>query len=305
MKKDANRSLVSEFAVHLGDVRRLSPHTLRNYVSDLRQFESFLLGRGKIGRSIDPDNAPSIDRFLIRTYLATLHGGREPASVARKAASLRTFFRYLKDEGFRADDPTRGLSGPKVPKRVPRVADEKLLNELLSLPDPATVAGLRDRAILETLYGCGLRVAELVAIDLPDLDLAERQVRVRGKGRKERIVPLGDYAAEALELYLGKRGPGGPALFRNARGGRLTTRGVTFLLDGYLRKLSVRVALSPHALRHSFATHLLDRGADLRAIQELLGHSNLSTTERYTHVTVEKLKRVYDDAHPRADRERN
>ncbi|MFH1262567.1 MAG: tyrosine recombinase XerC [Pseudomonadota bacterium] len=302
METSNHKSLVFEFIEQLRTVRRLSPHTVRNYLSDLIQFEGFLAGRKIVPREIDPGNAATIDRFHVRTYLSTLHKGKKAASIARKIAVLRTFFHFLKESGVRPDDPTVTITGPKVPKRLPRVADESLIRELISLPDAEKIAGVRDRAILEMLYGCGLRVAELVALDLPDVDLDEREARVLGKGNKERIVPIGDYAAEALMVYLAKRPIGPDALFLNARRGRLTTRGVTYLLDGYLRRLSTRVHLSPHALRHSFATHLLERGADLRAIQELLGHSNLATTERYTRVTLEKLKQVYHDSHPRADR---
>lgn len=302
MRTSRSKSLVSDFAEQLETVRRLSPHTVRNYLSDLLQFEAFLIGRKVIAWQIDPRNVQGIDRFHVRTHLAALTKVKQPASVARKLAVLRTFFRFVKDAGFRTDDPTAVVAGPKVPRKIPRVADENLIRELLSLPDTQEAAGLRDRAMLEMLYGCGLRVAELVALNLSGVDPDQQEVRVTGKGAKERIVPMGEYAVEAVEAYLRKRPAGNEALFLNSRGERITTRGVTFLLDRYLRKLSARVHLSPHSLRHSFATHLLDRGADLRAIQELLGHSNLATTERYTSVTVEKLKRVYRASHPRADR---
>lgn len=302
MKSRSRKSLLWEFREHAQRVRRLSPHTLRNYVSDLLQFEAFLLGRNVIRWEIDAKNVHTIDRYHLRSYLADLHKGKRASSIARKTAVLRTFFRFVKDQGYRSDDPTAIIAGPKVPKKIPRVADEKLLRELLTLPDTGKPQGWRDRAMLEMLYGCGLRVAELVALDVLDMDLSEQEVRVLGKGEKERVVPMGEYAAEAVEKYLAKRSAKSSVLFLNARGGRLTTRGVTFLLDQYLRQLSTRVAISPHSLRHSFATHLLDRGADLRVIQELLGHSNLATTERYTHVTVEKLKQVYDASHPRASR---
>lgn len=308
MSRGTPECLLVRFEKYLREIRQLSPHTVRNYLSDLEQFESHLKGKGVIDDRLTEKNVVHLDRFHIRGFLASMHGTKAPASVARKLATLRTFFRQVRREQLRDDDPTEIVTGPKVPKRMPRVAEESVLTELVSIPTTETVLGLRDRALLELLYGSGLRAQEAVSMDLPDVDLDRLEVRVLGKGRKERLVPIGDCTADAIGAYFLRRGEllknstRNSALFLNAHGGRLTPRGLAVILDRHLRRLSTRIKLSPHALRHSFATHLLERGADLRSIQELLGHSNLATTEKYTHVTLGRLKKVYDVAHPRARR---
>jgi tyrosine recombinase XerC len=305
MPEPLSESLVLRFGQHLSRIRNLSPHSVRNYVSDLRQFESFLILRKTIGGS----NVSKIDRFHIRSFVASLHAGKKaPASVSRKISAIRTFFDLAVREGFVPANPTELVTGPKVPKRMPRVAQVEILDQLLSAPDTESVPGLRDRALLELLYGCGLRAQEAVNLEVDDVEFDRREVRVLGKGRKERVIPMGECAAEALENYLARRGELArsgrptPAVFLNARGSRLTTRGMALILEKHLRALAQRTHLTPHSLRHSFATHLLERGADLKTIQELLGHSNLATTERYTKVTIGKLTEVYSKAHPRARR---
>ncbi len=299
--------VIEKFVHYLTYVKRFSPHTVRNYESDLQQFETFLKSKQEWEKGILVQNAKRLDRFHIRSFVASLYGQKSPTSITRKLSSLRSFFQYLIRQQIRKDDPTELVDRPKIPKQVPRVADEKLLDELLNTPSKDTVLGLRDRVIFELLYGCGLRAAELVGLNLSDLDLNSGEVRVLGKGSKERVVLFGEYAMEALMAYLNRRGEllskkkeRSNALILNARGGRITTRGVALILQKHLRSLEKRTHLSPHALRHSFATHLLDHGADLRSIQELLGHANLQTTERYTQVSMGKLKEVYDRSHPRS-----
>lgn len=286
------------FLRHLLGERKASAHTLRAYSRDLEQFLGFL--RAELGREPAPGDA---DHLLIRAFLAQLHRhGLKKVSAARKLAALRTFFRYLCREGVLASNPARLLQAPRVERRMPGHLEEHDLERLLQL-EGDDLASARTRALLELLYGTGIRVAELVGLDLPDVDLEERSLRVLGKGSKERIVPFGQAALQALQTYLALRGalpPRGQALFVNARGGRLSDRSVrTFLGRALVRQAVVRHA-SPHTLRHSFATHLLERGADLRAIQELLGHVSLSTTQRYTHLNAKHLLAVYKKAHPRA-----
>ncbi len=297
---------IIDWARYLSEVRRVSPHTVRNYLSDLRQFEAFLNQKGVTSPLLTYENLPTLERTHIRSFVAFLNSKKKPSSVTRKLAGLRTFFQHWVREGILKEDPTAIIKGPTLPRKIPRVAEEKVMEQLIALPSQKNPLGLRDRAILESLYGCGLRAQELVTLDLHDVDLESMEVRVKGKGAKERIVPMGDYAVKALKDYFRVRGKlvrnsfSPTAVFLNAFGRRLTTRGVALILHRYLRLLSVRVSLSPHSLRHSFATHLLEHGADLRAIQELLGHSNLATTERYTQVTLGKLKDVYKISHPRA-----
>lgn len=300
--------LVTRFERYLGDVRRLSMHTVRNYVSDLTQFEEYLREKKNIKSRITKGNISSLDRYHVRGFLASLHGERAPASISRKLASLRSFFSQMVRDHQCAGDPTELIPGPKLPKRVPQVASETILEELLSLPSKEDARGLRDRALLELLYGCGIRASETTGLDVSDVDMGTHEIRVRGKGNKERIIPFGEYACDALVEYLDRRHElGGKksssrALFLNAQGGRLTPRGLAFLFSRYLQKLSQRIHISPHGLRHSFATHLLDDGADLRVIQELLGHANLATTEKYTKVSLGKLRDVHRASHPRAKR---
>lgn len=244
-----------------------------------------------------------VDRLLIRSFLARLHrAGLKKSSAARKLASLRTFFRYLCREGVLARNPARALLSPRVERRIPAHLEETEIDRFLDAPGDGDAA-LRARAILELLYATGIRCAELVGLDAAEVDLQARMARVLGKGRKERIVPFGNKAAAALRAYLPARArarPRSDALFVNARGGRLTDRSVRQIVAVRVRQVALARRISPHTLRHSFATHLLERGADLRAIQELLGHASLSTTQRYTHVNARHLLEIYKKAHPRA-----
>jgi integrase/recombinase XerC len=259
---------------------------------------------------LDPKH---LDLDLIRGFLGELYRqGQARASVARKVSALRTFVRYLRREGWIDSDPTALAVAPKREQKVPAHLSVDEMSQLLEAPDASTPLGRRDRAILELFYASGIRLSELVALDLEDVDLAGRMVRVMGKGRKERIVPFNQKASAALRAWLKDRlalteglprrsgAKAGDALFVNARGGRLTGRSVQRLVARYVSSCSTRFGISPHALRHSFATHLLQAGAALRAIQELLGHVQLSTTQRYTHVNVAQLLEVYRKAHPRA-----
>ena len=292
---------LAAFTAYLRDEKQVSPHTLRGYLSDLDQFASFLAtvfpGGGEL---------KAVDTLILRGYLGYLHQrGLSKASVMRKLATLRAFFRFLHREGRVASNPARALHAPRQMKKVPRVLTENDAAALVEAPAEGKknpLAALRDRAILELLYATGLRASELVGLDAERLLLAERLVRVVGKGRKERIVPFGEPARRALEAYLGAR-PGlrpGTPVFANLRGKRLTSRSLQRIVEKYVRALPADADASPHTLRHSFATHLLARGADLRAIQELLGHASLSTTQRYTHLGLDELARTYDQAHPRA-----
>lgn len=276
-------------------VANASPHTVRNYASDLRQFlEYFSPAEGA------PPAAAQFDHHMMREYLGALYGrGNTNRSVARKLAAVRAFFAFLARERRIDANPARLVASPRLPKTLPVVPTAEQANQILD-----AVSGedrSRDRLILELLYGCGLRVSELVGLDLDDLDLDQRWIRVRGKGRKERQVPFGAKAAEALEAYLAARaGHNSPALVLNRRGRRLTTRSVARIVKRYAVLFAGDPSLHPHSLRHAYATHLLGDGADLRAIQELLGHASLSTTQKYTQVSLEDLMAVYDRAHPKA-----
>ncbi|HEY3064499.1 MAG TPA: tyrosine recombinase XerC [Methylomirabilota bacterium] len=285
---------LAQFLKYLSVEKDASPHTLRSYRSDLTQFQAFAAARG----------APSIadvDGALVRAYLAHLHGRRlEPASIARQLASLRSWCRFLVRRGLLARNVARGVRSPRLPRRLPSFLPIDETVALVSTSPAAERWRERDLAILELLYASGLRVSELVGLDVADVDRRERTVRVLGKGRKERIVPFGAKADAALARHLARRGGERGPLFLNARGTRLGARGVYAVVRRAARAAGLTRRVSPHTLRHTFATHLLDAGADLRAIQEFLGHSRLSTTERYTHVGSDQLMRVYDAAHPRA-----
>ena len=284
--------------------QRASPETLRNYASDLRQLHRFLLSRRLVSSPIDPN---SLSSDAVRAYLQWLdQKGNKPSSLARKLAAVRSFYRYLSRRGMVNDNPVDGMRTPKQPKLLPRVLTKDDADALMTFPAGLTVWSLRDRAVLETLYSTGARVGELVALDIGDVRELEGLVRLQGKGRKERIVPIGEMALDAIRRYrlsLPFQSAGVPprALFCNQRGGRLTSRSVARVVNRYSSRLAGG-AVSPHALRHSFATHLLDEGADLRSIQEMLGHASLRTTQRYTHVATDQLLAVYDRAHPRAGR---
>jgi integrase/recombinase XerC len=292
---------IRAFLEDLKHRRGLSSNTVSSYESDLIQFQIFL--EEELGKS-QPN---AVDVLAIRSFLAHLHGqGMARASIARKLAALRTFFRFLVREGTIESNPARLVSTPRLDRKLPERIEENEVERLLEAPDPATPLGRRDRAMLELLYAAGLRIGELTGLDLSTCDMGSRLVRVRGKGNKERIVPFGEPAEEALSSYLRDRrtlvalGEGTDALFLNHRGGRLTARSVRRLMDRYLRLTALRSGLSPHSLRHAFATHLLENGCDLRAIQELLGHQSLSTTQKYTQLSTRKLLEVYEKSHPKA-----
>jgi integrase/recombinase XerC len=292
------RAEVAAFLRHLERERNASPATLRAYGQDLAQLEEYL--ERELGREPRP---AEVDHVLIRGFLAELHQRElRKVSTARKLAALRTFFRWLCREGVLESNPARLLLAPRRERRIPSVLDEAEVAALLDAPGDA-LAAVRARAVLELLYAAGIRCAELVALDTSDLDLAGRSVRVLGKGRKERIALFGGRAEQALREWLSLRqglAPRGDALFLNARAGRLSDRSVRKIVESRVKAVALERRCSPHTLRHSFATHLLSRGADLRTIQELLGHASLSTTQRYTHVDTRHLLEVYRRAHPRA-----
>ena len=305
---DAYLQAVDRFLAFLADQRRASEQTLRAYASDLGQFGTFLTEEHFGAPAPGPEG---LDALAVRGFVASLgRAGLAKTSVARKLAAVRSFLKHAVRDGRIEASPAAAVPSPKQPKSLPRnlTVDEifALLDRIVT-PD---LAGLRDRAVLEMLYATGLRVGELCGLQLDHVDLAGGLVRVMGKGGKERVVPFGSKAAEALRAWLaassglrGRPGSGAEAVFLNLRGGPLTDRSVRRILDRRLGEAAVLGHYSPHALRHSFATHLLGSGAELRAIQELLGHASLSTTQRYTHVDVDALMRVYDRAHPRAHRQ--
>ena len=304
---------IKKFLDYMRTQRNVSPHTLRNYESDLRQFYLFLT-TAPDGSERPAPEIGDIDNLTIREFLGVLYKKQnKKSSAARKLATLRSFLKYLISYDVIRTSPARAVASPKQEHRLPDYMTLDVAEELMELPDTNTPAGTRDRAILELLYGSGLRVSELVGLDLENVSINERLARVLGKGRKERIVPFGQKAASALEKYLtdrpalaAKKRQARPdeqnALFLNLlRGGRLTSRSVGNIVDRYVALLAKKLKAHPHTLRHTFATHMLDSGADLRAIQELLGHESLATTQRYTHVSVDKLLRVYQTCHPRAE----
>ena len=289
---------VAGFLRYLDRERNASPHTIRAYANDLGQFQAHL------AEELGPNPRPAaIDHLLIRAFLARLHrDGVKKISAARKLAALRTFFRYLCREGILERNPARALLSPRTERKIPGHMEESEVAALIEVPGE-TDGARRARAILELLYATGIRCAELVGLDLGDVDIGARTVRVLGKGSKERIVPFGQPALAALQAYLPARDNARPktqALFVNARGGRLTDRSVRQIVSHRVKQVAMTRRLSPHSLRHSFATHLLERGADLRAIQELLGHASLSTTQRYTHVNARHILDIYRKTHPRA-----
>ena len=297
---------VEEFLRHIHLSRNLSPRTVISYRSDLAQLESFLGNRWDPGRIAD---AARLEPLVVRAFVAELHRrGNRKSSIARRLSAIRSFGRWLERRGIVDENPAARIPTPRAEKRLPRHLSVDEAFALVEAPDGSSLRGKRDRAILELLYATGIRVGELVGLDLEDLDLAGETVRVLGKGRKERIVPFGTKARHALTAWLPmsasiRRPAGGGTtdpLFLNLRGGRLADRSVRRILDGYVRKVALERKASPHVLRHSFATHMLNAGADLRTIQELLGHASLSTTQRYTHVGIDQLMAVYDRCHPRA-----
>jgi integrase/recombinase XerC len=299
---------VERFLAYLRDQRRVSNQTLRAYRGDLEQFGGYLAEQRPGGKPPGPEGIETID---VRGFVARLsRAGLGKSSLSRKLSAVRSFLRHAVREGRLEVSPAESIHAPRVPRPLPHTLTVDEIFNLLERIDADDPASARDRAILELLYAGGLRVSELVALDQDDVDLAGMVVRVLGKGGKERMVPFGRSAAGALKRWyqrsmpLRAKGDAPQAVFLNLRGGRLTDRSVRRILDRRLREAAIHANLSPHALRHSFATHLLGGGADLRAIQELLGHASLSTTQRYTHVSTDALMRTYDKAHPRAQRRR-
>lgn len=308
-------TLLDRYTIFLRVEKNVSAHTLRNYLSDLMQFFAFI-EHPHVEAEARPIVVSQIDHHRIHAYLSMLHRHNKKSSIGRKLSSIKSFFRFLLREGEVERDPTILIGTPKKEQPLPTHLPVDDMFRLLETPDHDSPSGVRDRAILEVLYSCGLRVSELVGLNWEDIDANLEVVRARGKGNKERIVPIGRKALHALALYrqilpeliapkrrhavladgLGTTAP----VFLNSRGGRLTTRSVARLVGGHARDCGIAVRTSPHALRHTFATHLLDAGADLRAIQELLGHSSLSTTQKYTHINLDHLMKVYDKAHPKA-----
>jgi integrase/recombinase XerC len=290
---------VRTFLTYLQVERGASPHTLRNYEGDLRQFLAFL----RMAHNGSLPAPAAVDAYAVRSFLAARAGlGDAKSSLGRKLAALRSLFKYLAREGVVPHSPAAAVVTPKQEHKLPRVLTADDTKRLLDNHEPKEPRSLRDQALLEVLYSAGMRVAELVGLNVEDVDLDAGIATVLGKGRKERVVLLGMKAVGALRAYLWKEGGGeGKApLFRNVRGGRLTARSVERIVAKECQALENFPTITPHTLRHSFATHLLDGGADLRAIQELLGHASLATTQRYTHVALDRLMEAYDKAHPRA-----
>ena len=328
-----NPTVVQEFLDYLTYEKHFSGHTIKCYSADLQQYAGFLASHPESGQiegashgehheyggtatavAIDVNTMIlRADINRIRAFLAYLNGeSYSKSTTARKLATLRSLYKYLVRRGHVQTSPVAAIRTPKQEKRLPRFLDSEQINTLLNCPDLNTILGARDRAILETLYSSGLRVSELVALNLSDVDFLGEVLHIRGKGKKERMAPIGSSALQAIQKYLSFR-DGDPnkdsfdqqALFINKHGQRLSTRSVRRKLDKYLLQAGLDPRISPHTLRHSFATHMLNNGADLRVVQELLGHQSLSTTQVYTHLTTQKMKEVYDEAHPRSQESPN
>ncbi len=292
-----------DFVAKLEHEKGFSEHTLRAYHKDLLQFDNFLKAEKR-------SSLESVNHLLLRRFLAVLRSKNySKRTIARKLASIRSFFKFLIREGELVANPFEMLRTPKQDKKLPQFLSITEVDVLLKTPDSSSVMGLRDMAIMETLYSTGIRVSELVGLDEGHIDFTSGMIKVQGKGKKERLVPIGSHAINAINEYINSK-PGSKKkeeksvsrsepLFLNKYGDRLTARSVARSLDKYLKASGINLLTSPHTFRHSFATHLLDKGADLRSVQEMLGHSSLSTTQVYTHITTERLKNVYDKAHPR------
>ncbi len=282
---------IEKFIRYLEIEKNYSKHTVLNYTLDLEAFRDFL----------QDTPLDRVDYLALRKYLAALkekHLGNR--SMARRLSSLRSFFKFLVREGFLKTNPITSVMSPKLDKHLPSFLTEGEVTRLLESVFSPDERGLRDKAIIETFYSTGIRISELVGLNMAEMDFIGGVLKVMGKGRKERIVPIGEQAIAALRAYLKERGTQAQAVFLNKNGTRITDRGVRNIVTKYLRIAGMKQGVSVHTLRHSFATHLLNRGADLRSVQELLGHANLSTTQIYTHLTTDRLKSVYDKAHPRA-----
>lgn len=282
---------INKFISYLEIEKNYSSHTILNYKKDLEELTAF----------IQATPLERVDYLILRRFLAQLRTkNHKPRTIARKLSSLRSFFKFLQKEGLIKNNPTVLLLSPKLDKPLPHFLSEEDMVKFIESPIKDKRTGRRDQAILETLYSTGIRVSELVGLNIENVDFISNIVKVAGKGKKERIVPIGQHALKAIRDYIDTRKFNSSVVFLNKSGGRLTARSVGNIVQKYIKLTSITQHLSPHVLRHSFATHLLNRGADLRSVQELLGHVNLSTTQIYTHVTTERLKKVYEKAHPRA-----
>ncbi|MGD8367152.1 MAG: tyrosine recombinase XerC [Desulfobacterales bacterium] len=303
---------IDEFIAALASEKGYSPHTCRAYRKNIQEFRDYADGRlsGRKGsrerESTEAVSVEQIDPLMIRGYLGFLHKRNKKATIARKLSALRSFFRHLIKTGRLSESPAELILTPKQDRTIPVYLPVDDMFRLLDAIESETLLGARNRALFEILYSAGIRVSELAGLDAADIDLTGRTIRVTGKGNKQRIVPIGKKAAESVKRYreaLQREAGIAPeaegALFRNNRGGRLTARSVARILEAIARRIGINIPVSPHALRHSFATHLLDAGADLRVVQELLGHKSLSTTQKYTHVSIDRLMETYDKAHPR------
>lgn len=302
--------LIESFIDYLRSQKGYSDHTAKNYQVDLEHFLDFLAAKQRqAGKKETAPQLESIDFLVIREYLGKLYGRYKRTTIARKLSALRSFFYFLERKGLVKGNPAADISTPKRGKYIPTHLPVDEMFRLLEGPDRGKPLGLRDLAILEVLYSCGIRVSELSGLNLSSIDFGQRLVRVVGKGNKERIAPIGRKALRAVEAYIEATLPlrkkvkcdvQDAPLFINFRGGRLTTRSIGRIIKKYASKCGLMTEITPHSLRHTFATHLLDGGADLRSVQELLGHVSLSTTQKYTHVSLERLMEVYDKAHPRS-----
>ncbi len=290
---------ISKFLRYLEIEKNASPHTLSNYRRDIQQFIDFL-------NNNNCSDITKANTTKVRSWLAQfISKNYDKSTRSRKLSSVRAFYRFLVREGHAKANPVSGISGPKLDKKLPTFLDKTQVVKLLESTESEDLAGFRDKAILELLYSSGIRVSELVGLNFDDVDFIGEAVKVRGKGKKERLVPMGRPSALALKKYFDvRRKAGGQkdtnSVFTNRSGGRLTARTVQRIVQKYMKKALLPGHISPHSLRHTFATHMLDAGADLRSVQELLGHESISTTQIYTHITPERLKEVYDKAHPRA-----
>ncbi len=299
MQNLSTEQLLDEYLLHLQTVKKVSPHTLRSYSEDIISFLNFL---DKISPNYE---IKYVDRLIIRNFLSQLHIERKSsATIARKLSALRNFFRFLINENRIDKNPVAEIR-VRTEKKLPTFLDQEEVISLIEAPECKTLLELRDRAIFEVLYGAGIRVGELVSLDINDIDLFGEVIKIKGKGKKQRLAPIGKYAVQAIINYLNdprrqEIQKGQNALFLNRSGKRITARSVCRIFKKYVHKIALRAKVSPHTLRHTFATHLLEAGADLRHIQELLGHKRLATTTIYTHVTTKKMKHIYEKTHPRA-----
>ncbi len=301
------KEAITEFTNYLLVEKNASPNTLDGYLNDIAQFQEFLTHSGHAveSRSIQIEK---IDRLAIRSFMAHLYEKNySGTTMRRKLSTLSSFFRFLCREGYLKTNVAKTVPAPRMQNKLPSYFSVDEMFRLLQLPEGEGFLQVRDRALLELFYSCGLRISELVGLTLEDINLDSRMVKVLGKGGKERLLPMGRHCVEALKSYLNARmdkvrklGPGTEQLFLNYRGAAITVRGVRKVVEKYIKQGNFAGGVSPHSIRHSFATHLLEGGADLRSIQELLGHSSLSTTQKYTHLTLDRLSETYDKAHPRA-----